>query len=90
MKLCSTETAFTATIKPYIRCQVSRTVEGISGLFQCILVSSIILRLLSLLGNAEFLLDCSEDGSTEMHIKLFSLCGITDKHSHEKKKIFEI
>lgn len=77
MKLCSTETVFSARVKPYIPYQESKIVEGISGLLQCILVSSIILRILSLVENTEFLLEYSEDGSTQINTKLFSLCGVT-------------
>lgn len=86
MKLCSTETAFTARVKSYIPRQEYRIVEGTPGLFQCILVSSIILRILRLLWNTIFLLEYSEDRSSQMDIKLFSLCEVTDKHSYMKRK----
>lgn len=90
VKLCSTQTAFAARIKSYIPCQESRIVEGIPGLFQCIFASRIIWRILSLVVSTVFLLEYSEDRSSQMAIKLFSLCGETDKHSYMKGKKIEI
>lgn len=86
MKLCSTETAFAARIKSYIPYQESRIVEGIPGLFQYTLVSSILLTILSLVGITIFPLEYSEEGGSLMDIKLFSLCGVSDKHSYMKRK----